>query len=318
MWTGVSGAILVVLCIALYFKMQPGAPDSPTSASSEQNLVKQTLPDDLPTLVEIEGGEGSIGDLLRTVSEVQTILRSGGFEQEKAEAAKKVIAGLKAASTGTMAEGLLDKRIPEKRFDSPQVKKDLQALTEAVSTYVDEQKKEYTFGPAREAAFSLVLLGKQAFERNTRLKSREAGLAMMTSGLSQLSDVELAAFKDGAIDQDELVARNEKIMEWNDAVKAVQDVWQAKLKTTEGVASKQGIPNTADLKKIALEDEDPTFRIYAALRLGYAVYERGDPGNQAFIAETLELLKTSDDKAVAAAAKEGASIEREEYHELRN
>ena len=317
-WSGVSAVILIVLVTILVInKLNPGSADSPTRASSEANLAKQTLPSDLPTLVEFQGGEGSAADLFRVVAGVQTIMRSGGFEEEKAEASLKVIAALKPAAKTQMPRDLLDKRIPKKRVDSPEVKKDLQALTTAVSTYVKNQLKDFKFAPAREAAYAQVLLGKQIFENNTRLKSRQSGLAVMNSGLNNLQQIERAAYDDAEIDKDELAKRNEKIMQWMNARKDINDKWGIKLKAIETVASKKGLPNTADMKKITQKDEDPTFRIFAARRLGYALYERGDPGNQRFLKETIELLSNSDDKAVAAATKDGASVTRDEYQDLR-
>lgn len=316
-WTGVSAGVLALICVLLYFTTQPGPPDRATGASAEANLVKQTLPDDLPTLAEPPSGDSSIDELFSKVAEVQRLMNAGGYEDEKKAAAAGVVQTLKAAASSEMPHGLLDERIPEKRFDAPQVKKDLQALGKAVSTYIDQQLAAFAFDPAREAAFAQVLLGKQIFESNTRLKARQSGLSVMRSGLNHLRDIERAAYDDGAIDQDELKQRNTKIMAWNDAVKNIEDVWNAKLESIETVASKRDRPNTADLKKIAMEDKDPTFRIFAARRMGYARYERGDPGNQAFLAETIELLLNGEDKAVAAAAEDGKAVKRDEYYELK-
>ena len=97
-----------------------------------------------------------------------------------------------------------------------------------------------------------------------------------------------------------------------------EDVWNSKLKPTEGVNASKGIPNISDLIKIAKEDQDPTFRIWASLRLGYALYERGDQGNQKAITAAIEELKLDSNKQVAAAAKAGESIkDSDEYYELR-
>lgn len=310
--------MLILICVGLYLKMQPGPPDRATNASSEENLAKQTLETNLPKLAEVPTGNGSINDLFRVVGESQNVLRAGGHEAAKKEAAAKVIASLKGAAASSMAEGLLDKRIPAKRFDAPKVKGDLQAVGAAVKIYKDQQLEAFTFEPARQAAYAQVLLGKQIFEKNTRLKTRQSGLAVMRSGLSNMLAIEQAAFQDGEINQEKLLEKNESIMAWLDAVKKIEEAWNAKLKTTEGIASSERIPNTGDLKQIALKDKDPTFRIWAARRMGYALYERGDMGNQEMLKKTIDELIAGSDKAVAEAAKDGKAIKgRDEYHELR-
>lgn len=311
----VSTSIIVLIAIAVYFKMQPNPADSATSASSDENLVKQTMETDLPVLAEVGGGGGDLFAELRTSGNV---LRSGGFEEEKDAAAQKVIQALKAASKTQMSKGVLDARIKPKQLDSPEIKSDLQAIAKAIRIKIDAGIETGEFGGPRQAAFALVLVGRQIFENNTRLKSRQNGMAMMRSGLSSLARIERAAYDDGAIDEDELAARNEKIMAWNKAVKKVEDAWNTKLKSIETVAASKGLPNTADLAKIAKNDADPTFRIFAARRLGYALFERGDPGNQQAINQTLDELIAGSDKAVADAAKAGRSIkDSKEYYELR-
>lgn len=317
-WTGVSVGILVLVCIALALKLMPGPPDRRTDASSEANIAKVELADDLPSLGELNSGDGSIDELFMTVADTQAIMRAGGFDEEKKKASARVAAALAAAASSDMPDGLLDKRVPDKRFDSPELKADLQALSGAVNRYVDESLEALEFDAARQACLAQVRLGRDIFESNTRLKIRQSGLAMMRSALSKLSAIERAAYDDGEIDQEALKKRNTDIMAWLDAVKAVNDAWNVKLMSIETVASSEGKPNTADLKAIALSDQDKSFRVFAARRMGYALFERGDQGNQKFLKKTIEELKAGSDQAVADAAKHGNSIkDRNEYHELR-
>ncbi|MGB0766633.1 MAG: hypothetical protein ACPGYV_02865, partial [Phycisphaeraceae bacterium] len=270
--TGVSACVVVLIAIALYFKFQPGPPDSPSGAITETNLAKQNLKtSDLPDLGKAPGGSGSFGQLLAEIAGAKNVMRSGGFEQEKKTKAREITQALHGAAAGQLADGFLDAKIPPKRFESPDLKQDLQVLGSAVRMQVDAHLEDVEFDAARAIAASYLKLGQQAFEKNTRLKSRQRGLAMMRSALSTMGRINRARYDDGAIGEDELRAANDQIMDWNNAIKDVEDVWNSKLKVIESVNQAERIPNIADLVTVANEDKDATFRVFAARRLGYAL-----------------------------------------------
>ena len=317
--SGISVGILALICLALFLKMRPGPPDSSSGAITDANLAKQTLKTaGLPDLGNAPGGSGSFAALLTTIGEAKIVMRSGGFEDEKAAAAQKIVQALHGAAASTLTASALDAKIPEKRFESPDLKRDLQVLGTSVRKQVDAHIELAEFDQAQAIALSYLNLGKQVFDKNVRLKSRQRGLAMMRSALSTIGRINRARYDDGEIEKDGLRELNDKVMDWNNAIKALEDVWNSKLKPTEGVNASKGIPNISDLIKIAKEDQDPTFRIWASLRLGYALYERGDQGNQKAITAAIEELKLDSNKQVAAAAKAGESIkDSDEYYELR-
>ncbi|MFK7789199.1 MAG: hypothetical protein AB8C95_06885, partial [Phycisphaeraceae bacterium] len=125
-------------------------------------------------------------------------------------------------------------------------------------------------------------------------------------------------YEDGEIDKDELAAADKPVLEWEKAISSLEQSWNSKLLPIESVNAAKGMPNISDLIKVANEDKDLTFRVWAALRLGYAKYERGDEGNQEAIKAAIEALKTDSEKLVAKAAAEGESIkDSDEYYELR-
>lgn len=320
MWIGsaISGGILILICIALYFKFQPGPPDRLSGGITEANLAKQILKADLPSLGNAPGGSGSLDELLAALSEASTVMRSGGFEEEKAAKAEQIVQQLHGAAGSTIPANAFDAKIPPKYFESPELKRDLQVLGSAVSMRVDHHVQNAEFDLAQGIALSYLNFGKQVFEKNLRLKSRQRGLAIMRSALSTIGRINRAKYDDGEINKDELTAANNLVMDWNNAIKALEDTWNSKLKTIESVNQAKAIPNIADLIKVANEDKDLTFRMFAALRLGYALYERGDMGNQTAIKEAIEALKSDSEKLVADAAGAGASIANsDEYYELR-
>lgn len=314
----ISALILLLIGGALYLKLQPEPADKPSGAITETNLAKQTLKSDLPDLGQAPGGSGSFSELLSTIASAKGVMRAGGYDDEKQAKAREIVQALHGAAASEIPANAMDAKIPEKRFESPEVKRDLQVLGSAIRMRVDAHLADVEFDQAQAIALSYLKLGKQVFERNVRLKSRQRGLAMMRSALSTMGRINRARYDDGAIDKDQLTEANDLIMQWNNAIKAVNDVWNSKLETIESVNQAKNIPNTADMIKVANEDEDLTFRIFAARRLGYALFERGEKGNQNAINEAIEALKSSDEKQVAAAAKAGQSIaDTDEYYELR-
>ena len=335
---GISGAISLIIVIALATSAGSDPADRASGKINETNLAKQTLKTNgLPDLGDAPGGEGSLESLLSEAREVRNFITAGGPKpEEKAERAEPVIEALHGAAASTMSKGLLDKKIPAKHFDSPQSQSDFGAVGKAVSITIEEHNRKIEFDEAEAVAISYLLLGQKIYESNTRLKSRQRGLRMMQDALTKLGNVIRARYDDGEIEKDEMTARNKKVMEWMRAVSAVTEVWDSKLRMTEGVATTKQTkmpngemktiplpadkirPNIADLIRIAKEDQDITFRIWAARRLGYALFERGGAGNQAAIKAAIEELKGDSNKQVAAAAADGESIkDADEYYELR-
>lgn len=320
-WVGsaISAGILIIICVALFFKFQPGPPDRASGSITQANLAKQTLKTDgLPDLGDAPGGSGGFGELLTTLASAKNVMRSGGFEAEKAAKSREVVQALHGAAASSLPANALDEKIPEKYFDSPEMQTTISVLGSAIRHEVDRHLEAVQFDQAQAIGLSYLNLGKQIFEKNERLKSRQRGLAMMKSALSTLGKVNRARYDDGEIDQDELAKANEQVMAWNKVIGDFEKSWNSKLKTTESVNASKNIPNITDLVKIAKEDEDLTFRRWAALRLGYALYERGDQGNQDAIKSAIEELKNDSDKLVAQAAAAGESIkDSDEYYELR-
>ncbi|MBX2851290.1 MAG: hypothetical protein KTR15_06055 [Phycisphaeraceae bacterium] len=318
--SGISCGIVLLIAIALFFKFQPGPADRASGAITDENLAKQTLKTEgLPELGDAPGGSSSLDDLLIEAKKIQNFITAGGIEdQEKAEKAKPVIQALHGAAASEMGKGLLDQQIPVKYFDSPEMKSNFAAVGRAISITIKSHSDQIEFDEAQAIAISYLKLGQKIYENNTRLKSRQRGLAIMKSALRKLGEINKTRYEDGEIEQDELRARNDKVMKWNNAIKAVEDVWNSKLEPTESVNQKKGKPNIGDLIRVAKEDQDVTFRAWAALRLGYALFERGEAGNQKAIKAAIEELKSDSVKLVADAAAAGESIkDSDEYYELR-
>lgn len=318
--TAISLGVICIIAVAFYVKMQPNAVAGTTKSSDEANLVKQTLPTGLPNFgISPSGNNSTASDLFMTVKAANKI-GEGGYEDkpETLEQAKQVTDALRMTAASDLKAGFFDKMIKDKEFESDTLSQNIVKLNKAVMLHLDHLRKNFQYDEATRIAEAYLAFGQQAFEKNVKLKARQRGLIMIRYGAQQISLTASEARKDGEWDDKKVDAVFAETKKWIDAVGKVSAAWNAKLSSNESVNSKEGKPNVADLVKIANEDEDLTFRIYAALRLGYALYERGDPGNQQAIKAALDELEASDEPKVAAAAKAGRSIkDREEYHELR-
>jgi hypothetical protein len=314
-WVGsaISGGIILLICLALFLKMRPGPADSASGSITEANLAKQTLKTDgLPDLGDAPDGDGSLSELMSVIGKTKNVLLTGGYPKEKAELSIEVVDALRGAAASSIPANAFDSKTPSKRFEPKEINSDFKALHTAIDLRTQVLIEDGQFDEAEGIALSHFNLGKQIYEKNVRLRIRQRGLGMMRKALSKISEINTERYKDGEVERDEMTAMNKELMPWFEAISAVENPWKSKLKTIDSIK-----PNTADLVKVANEDQDVTFRIFAARRLGYALYERGDQGNQKLIKDALTALQSDKDSEVAAAAKAGESIERSEYAELR-
>ena len=319
-WIGsaISVGVLLLIIGAFYLKNLPDAADTGTGGITSENLAVQSLPSSFPQFGATAFNEPADADALFDAAVDANRWVRGGFNdpEKPIQGSQAVIEQLVAAGAGELDNGFLDRQVPDKAFETPEVKQAMSSLAAAVKLHIDYHIEEAQFDKANGIAAAYLAFGRQTFENNLRLKIRQRGLLTMNSALQQLRKIATAAEQDGAIDEGERDKVLADVTKGLDTVKAIQDTWQSKLKSTESVS--EGVPNISDLVKIAKEDKDRTFRIWAARRLGYALFERGDTGNQAAIKQALDELEQSDDKLVAEAAKAGRSIkDKAEYHELR-
>jgi len=315
----ISGTILAVVCLVLFMNSRPGGADDGSGNITEANLAEQKLPDGLPSFELNASGQAADADALIKAGAEADRYSGGGIDfEEYVELTQPTIDTLIAASAGSLEQGFIDKRTPAKRFESPEIKKAMIGLQKAVSDHIKLLMENGEYNKAREIASAYHGLGEQMFEKNVRLKARQRGLLIMQRAIQLLGKIAYEANAAGVFDDAQYKAITADTGKWIDAIKQIDNTWNSKLKSTETINAEMDLPNITDLIKIAKEDEDRTFRIYAALRLGYALYERGDPGNQEAINAALDELEKSDDKMVAEAAKAGRSIkDKDEYYSLR-
>lgn len=315
----ISGTILAVVVLVLFMNSRPGGADEGSGNITDTNLAEQKLPDGLPSFELATSNETADADALISAGAEANRLSGGGIDiDEYVELTQPVIKTLIVAGSGSLEPGFIDKRTPAKRFESPEVKDAMIGLQKAVSEHIKLLIEQGQYNAAREIASAYHRLGKQMFEKNVRLKARQRGLLIMRSAAQNLGRIGYEANADGVFDDAQYKAIADDTGKWLEAVKQIDDTWNSKLKSTESINAEMDLPNITDIVKIANEDKDRTFRVYAALRLGYALYERGDPGNQKAINAALDKLEKSDDKMVAEAAKAGRSIkDKDEYYSLR-
>ncbi|MFK7789551.1 MAG: hypothetical protein AB8C95_08700, partial [Phycisphaeraceae bacterium] len=119
-WVGsaISGGILILICVALFFKFQPGPPDRSSGSITEANLAKQTLETDgLPNLGNAPGGTGSFGELMTAIDTHKNLMNAGGFPEEKLASSAVIVKALHGAAASIIPANVLDDQIPPKRFE---------------------------------------------------------------------------------------------------------------------------------------------------------------------------------------------------------
>jgi len=314
----ISASVLALFCIILFFKMRPAPADDATSASSEENLVKQSLPSDLPTLVELPERGGADGrELVHLINQHKRVLTSGGVDKDEESAA--VVSEMMNCAGGSMAQGLLDANLPDNQVTSTELDKAILAVETAVELVIKQHTRDLEFEQARQIAYAELLFGRAVFENNTRLNVRRSGISLMNHALGQMQAIDREAFELGVIDRDDVEQAGAGTSAWRSAINSVNDAWKVKLASINAVDSANDLPNIADLIRIANEDKDLTFRVFATLRLGYAFHERGGSSNRETILAALDELKASDEQMVADAAEAAIKIttDVEIYRDLR-
>ena len=315
----ISASILVIICIVLFMNLSAGSADRSTGTITEELLAEQTMPAGLPDF-DLGSTDTEVdANALFAAGLEANRLSGAGYDLEKyVQQTQPAIDSLIAAAAGSLKPGFVDERTPAKRFESPEVVNALSGLNKAVKDHITLLNEEGNYNDARVIASAYLMFGRQMFEKNLRLKARQRGLLIMRNALSQYGGIVYLATRERVFTQDQYKTMAADMKAWLDAIQKIENTWNAKLNAIETIDQKNDLPNIADIIYVAKNDKDRSFRVFAARRLGYALYERGDPGNQEAINAAIDELEKSDDKLIAEAAKAGRSIkDQNEYHELR-
>jgi hypothetical protein len=295
--TAVTAVMLLGLAVLLY-----GHADGPTKATGSEALAQQTLPADLPKLVEASDPQADAGpyyeQAIALYAENVDALPKTRKHDELVDGLCDLL--LKAAAAGRVEDGFLDNHIPVAIGAQPDYGDAVEQIYENVIVRAAEQYMKGDATGARELALSVWVFGRRLFENNVRLYHRVVGLDMMESAGSILFEM---AAKEGGADAEALRA-------WSAAIKAIRTAWQPKLEIIMGID-----PHSGDLVNIALNDRDRTFRVEATLRLGIHRYG-ADRGNRRTMQRVIGAAIAGDDPMIAEAGRAADALTLEEKRRL--
>jgi hypothetical protein len=307
-------SLIVVVVVGLLVLQRRDQADHPTDATADAMLERVVLADDLPVLFVPDREDGarpprSFAALLETCDRVGPVL-TGGAQEERAEASTELAEALAGSlSAGTYPDGFIDERIDASGVFADPLRRQFRQLSIALETHTARLIGEGRAEEARVFAGCGFELGRRVFVQNVRLRGRQRGLGLMRAGLGQCLQATHAMRDAGTLTDAQAQAVADDVRRWEEAIAAVESAWNTKLQTISSAK-----PNVADLVRVAELDEDRSFRVFATHQLGFARYERGEPANQAMLADAISRARDSDDPLIRAAGEAAAAMTREQFH----
>ncbi|MEM9414154.1 MAG: hypothetical protein AAGA29_01590 [Planctomycetota bacterium] len=286
--------------------------DIATDATHPDKLLRVELSDELPDLFIPEGLTASEADFasLSAACDNASSQITEGDEQTQAEHADAVCAALlDALSAGSFEAGFADRLVPPFDLFSDELRLLFRVTLLAVNHRLARLLEEGAHEEADQLARAHFELGRRVFAQNTRLRVRQHGLGLMHAGLTQARQVLQAQSQDEASESAEPTKPEQDLAAWEQAVTTIDTAWREKL---DWISSAR--PNVADLIRVAEEDQDRSFRVYATHQLGYARFECGEPGNQRMIAQAIGRAGESDDPLIRQAARFAQRMNREQFY----
>lgn len=278
----ISGLLLVIVAAVFAYTFVQNAADPPTTATSPERLARVTLPGDAVPLVTPSDPEADATDLYRRA---MGYYRANSVELDMEypppdKMAALVDLMLAATQAGQVQDGFLDVQISDDLQAGPNFGDALEGVGLVLLFAAQDRYQAGDKDGAIALSQAVWLLGRRAFEHNTHLYPRITGLTMMQNAGSQLL----------------VWLPPEQTVGWERGLRRIDDAWMAKLPIVSGTK-----PHIGDLTNIARNDQDPTFRLAATLRLGIAKFNPGTSGNLSAINAAIADAKADEDAKVRRA-----------------
>ncbi|MFI4860727.1 MAG: hypothetical protein ACIAXF_08620 [Phycisphaerales bacterium JB063] len=316
MKTGLAICVFILAAVAGLLMLERREPvDQDTGATAEQKLVRSALPEDLPAIYEPGEpavlGAGFDALLLACQQAAQPIASSD--ETLQIEHSDAVCLALQnALASGAFEDGFADRLVPPFDLYSDDLRQLFRVTMQAINLRFARLLEAEDYEAADRLARAHFELGRRVFTQNIRLRARQHGLGLMDTGLGQIRQAAQAEATLETTDAgrlEELVQVEEHVDAWEQAVVAIDSAWREKL---DWISSAR--PNVADLIRVAELDADRSLRVYATHQLGYARFERSEPGNQRMIAQAIQRASESDDPLIRQAARFAQRMNREQFY----
>jgi len=293
--------IIIVLLGSMTFFLLRGFPDEPTRATAPDTLKPLMLPSDLPPVFN-PTSEGDATELynqaLRLFADQERQLLS---EDPPENTIKRLAQLLTEARDKTgITHGWLDNRIPIAPNALPEYGVGLQAVMELVYYRANDLYDAGDEKACAELMQAVWALAQRSFTHNERLAARSTGMQMMEWCAGPMTEL-----------SDHLPVDNSEMRRWLQFTREGGAHFQSKKEIVLGAK-----PHMGDLLNIAQNDQDPTFRIEAVLRLGVMKFNPGNTGNLRVLNGVLAEAKSSDNPQIAEAGEVADAMTLEEMRRL--
>ncbi|WP_432797206.1 hypothetical protein [Poriferisphaera sp. WC338] len=290
---------LLVIAIATLYNQFGFPPDPPTNATAPDTLKPITLSTNLPHIFPAP----SDSHMKLAVHRYGQIIENANQAPDDPEAIAERADELVDLMTSTrFFKGFSDYAIPITIDSQPSFGNALENITTKTIEYANTEPR-LTPNQRLQVLQSLFALGHQLFIYNQRLYIRNTGLGIMNATGNTMYKL--------VLDHPELKTSSapldKNILIWSSALTDINKQWHAKLAIVMDLD-----PHRGDLMNIAQNDQDPTFRTEAILRLGLFQHAPKSKGNLRLMQHIIKRAKSDPDPNIQAAANAAANFTREQ------
>jgi hypothetical protein len=302
----IIGIVISVVIVAVFSAVAivqfRGFPDPPTRASRPEALQPITLPGDLPPLYQPTGSDTDATRLYERAMAFYLDNKRALDDTRAGNLMKQELADLliEAMRTSQVSRPFMDDHLPVVPGARAGNEDAFERVPELVLSWAQWQRENGREARAEQAARGVFAMGHRGFEKSVRFYYRFLGTYYMIKAWEELYAL--------AEDNPEL---QDQIMPWQ---VPLGDLY-AKLDKKAQLVNITN-PNIGDLVVFATEDQDPTWRVEATLRLGLMKFKPGSRGNERAILSAIEDAKDDPHPMVQEAAHAADHLTVEEFRRI--
>ncbi len=298
----ISVALVFLLSVLGFFSFW-GLPDEPTAATSPKTLEKLELPTGLSSLSSTQKPNEDATEIYDQAFALYQKHHEAFAEDTPPLRWSDPLTELlvEAMHRGKVKNGFLDGHIPVQPGARAQYEDALETIPGVVLQRAYQLYEEGDPARAVEVAKAVWVLGRRAFESNVRLYNRSTGLVVMIDSGQMLH---AWAQEVDSLDPDAIAA-------WANGLNELERTFRKKEELIKGHE-----PHVGDLLNIARNDQDPTFRVAAILKLGVVKFNPGNRGNARVIDQTLDRSANDPDPLIAKAAQAAQAVTEDQLHRI--
>ncbi len=297
-----SAAVVILFVMLLALNRGP-KPTPPTADTSAEMLKLQAVPADAPSLFTParpqENGDEAFRRALEFYDSHAATLSKGEVDDTLAEQWGRLF--IEAAKAGQVSEGFLDK---ESAMTAAARGPYSGALVDAPRVVLSRAQTLYDKGEQAKAidmARAMWALGLHGYTRSHRANERFLSLWCMEMAHDALNDW---LPKDGPDAQ--------ALAYWGERIRTMNRSFKRKYEILMMVS-----PNIGDIIRMANDDEDPTFRMEATLKLGVLQFNPKTKSNLKLMEQTFADNRKDASPRVVKAAEAAQAMTIEQVRKMK-